>query len=75
MLTSVLPFDLFVFVVFPTPVFLYKHAFLFHILTSIIVDIQVQSSTVRVAALADFDRLSRSPTINHIIISATRILG
>ena len=55
--TSVLPFDLFVFVFFPTPVFLYKHAFLFHILsstlTSMIVDIQLQSPTLRVAVLAD----------------------
>ena len=69
--TSVLPFDLFVFVFFPTPVFLYKHAFLFHILsstlTSIIVDIQLQSPTLRVMALADFDRLTRSLTASSCL--------
>ena len=59
-------FNLFVLVFFPTPVFLYKHAFLFHILsstlTSVIIDIQLQSPTLRVAVLADSDRLTRSLT-------------
>ena len=66
MLTSVLPFDLFVLVFFPTPDFLYKHAYLFHILSPTltpIVDIQLQSPTLRVVALADFDILTRSLTV------------